>query len=68
MSRQYSNTMETEIRHLQNQVHQLEDEKLQLKRDKIKLKGQIQDLRDRPEQRPDLSEMTNLYGMPTEEE
>ena len=68
MSRNYSNLMENEIRLLQKEVDKLEDEKLQLKRDKIKLKAKIEDLMDRPEQRPDLSRTTNLYGMPTEEE
>jgi NADH:ubiquinone oxidoreductase subunit F (NADH-binding) len=46
----------------------LEDEKLSLKRENTALRDQIDDLKESPDQRPDLSLTTNLYGMPTEEE
>ena len=64
----YTSQLETEIRFLNMRVENLEDEKLSLKRENNKLKDIIEELKERPNSIPDLSQTTNLYGMPTEEE
>ena len=60
--------MEKDISSLQHRIENLEDEKLRLKRENKKLRDKLEDIKESREERPDLSNTTNLYGMPSEEE
>jgi cell shape-determining protein MreC len=53
---------------MSHRIENLEDEKLSLKRENNRLKEKLEDMQDVQEERPDLTNTTNLYGMPTEEE